>query len=323
MHTHIHIIAFQLRNPERELITRKDFHNCDDLLRKLWWNAKLIEPILRWSPNDKYKLEPLDNLFAKLKELHELRNLNTRKNDQKIPGLPLTDLIMGVCYDSRPWTTFEEFGRELQAHPLNAVVTAMESYWDEFPKYYTHLPSTLAARLVRTPSGQQFLVLGSTAEKWPQPEDGQRGFWGPVHDWCQETRRNRLGPDMLQAYDFLHQAFQIPLHNAVNARPGHDPTKRPPRMAEDIAPKAVRSSIQRTRKLMLSPFPDGDVAFSMIVKSMEPKDACHRCYAHRFSGTVTLYQRDLEISIKDSNFRKLFPADSCAEIVTNTMAVSG
>lgn len=83
----------------------------------------MFEPILRWSDPQKaavvvnegdraqsqstvtdveYNLQPLEGLLGKLKELRELRNLNKIDKDEKVSSLPLTDLVMGVCYDTRP-----------------------------------------------------------------------------------------------------------------------------------------------------------------------------------------------------------------------------
>lgn len=93
----------------RKLYLRRQL-NMDDLLRKLKWHAFLLRPVIE---HDRQP-EEVKNLPARLKDFEGRVDkllaerdikMDIDLNSGRMPVIPIMDLVMGVCFDSRPWTT--------------------------------------------------------------------------------------------------------------------------------------------------------------------------------------------------------------------------
>lgn len=83
--------------------------NMDDLLRKLKWFAVLFEPITAMDIFDDEEKTIVQNFDREVDILLGKRGFEHEKDFQpssgKMPVIPITDLLMGVYFDARPWTT--------------------------------------------------------------------------------------------------------------------------------------------------------------------------------------------------------------------------
>ena len=90
-----------------ELILKyKRYRNMHDLLRKLDWYPDLfIDDRLGW-PSEDMK-ESLQSFRKKVLALLDCCQESTPNwiSEDRISALPITDLLMGVCFDARPWTS--------------------------------------------------------------------------------------------------------------------------------------------------------------------------------------------------------------------------
>ncbi|KAL8732311.1 MAG: hypothetical protein Q9181_004012 [Wetmoreana brouardii] len=90
----------------------QSYRNMDDLFRKLKCYAEILRPILDWEPTDPVMYDQFDafdrtleKLGSILKEMHAVQDLE----NEEMPVIPLTDLLVAVFFDSRcgtrRWTT--------------------------------------------------------------------------------------------------------------------------------------------------------------------------------------------------------------------------
>lgn len=89
----------------------KRYRNFDDLLRKLAWYACLFRPIdTHWKGSNDPALDRRLSLKNRVTELMTARGLPLDEYDDPttvpdIPALPIAELLMAVCFESRPWTS--------------------------------------------------------------------------------------------------------------------------------------------------------------------------------------------------------------------------
>ena len=91
--------------------SQKRFDNIDDLLRKLQWHARELQPILRWQNPVKQPDTPTFELWKafnkNLGDLLQKRGLPAMID--QISAIPIMDLTMGVYFDARLWTTCGQY----------------------------------------------------------------------------------------------------------------------------------------------------------------------------------------------------------------------
>lgn len=85
----------------------KDFRDMNDLLLALRWRAHLLQPSLEmWKgDNNLFRLtifiKHVDRLLV---QPQILKKFDPEASDN-MPALPITDLVMRVCFDAHKWTS--------------------------------------------------------------------------------------------------------------------------------------------------------------------------------------------------------------------------
>lgn len=87
----------------------KDDGNLHDLLRKLRWYACLFDPIHVYfkesgSPALARQVSLKEHVEQLIGRCGNLDGSVDPMTAPKISGLPIAELLMGVCFDSWPWT---------------------------------------------------------------------------------------------------------------------------------------------------------------------------------------------------------------------------
>ncbi|KAL8653697.1 MAG: hypothetical protein Q9210_001947 [Variospora velana] len=84
--------------------------NVNDLLRKLKWYTVLFEPIVGmniFTAQERATIQGFQEQVDKLLRRQGIHNEDLNPRSGKMPVIPITDLLMGVCFDARPWTTID------------------------------------------------------------------------------------------------------------------------------------------------------------------------------------------------------------------------
>ncbi|KAL8726999.1 MAG: hypothetical protein Q9166_006362 [cf. Caloplaca sp. 2 TL-2023] len=93
---------------EDQMRTLRRDQNMNDLLQKLKWFAILFQKIKK-HPCVTPVVDRLSMFEAQVDKLLKKQDIHMDTNPETggMPATPITDLVMGVCFDARPWTSAE------------------------------------------------------------------------------------------------------------------------------------------------------------------------------------------------------------------------
>lgn len=92
--------------------------SMDDLLRKLKWYTVLFEKVVEtniFTDQERATIQGFKKQVDGLLRRQRIHNEDFNPESGEMPVIPITDLLMGVCFDAEPWTTI---GRVL-FHPAD------------------------------------------------------------------------------------------------------------------------------------------------------------------------------------------------------------